>query len=99
MNTKEYKDHILNEYNRLFENPEEKEPNIHIVMWGDEGLEGYKMAHEPKDLDVLFPMEMRCRFNTHRNIGIYAFTADFVIPADDINEELLKNTKKVMRLF
>ena len=96
-----YKEHIKSEYERLFntyESDTSKEPNIHIVMWGDEGLEGYKVVHSVEEMPSLNMWELRARFNSHRNISIYGFRSDTVIKAGKITEELLKS-KNVEKLY
>jgi len=94
----EYKRKIKSEYDRLFGDKKNEPFYIHIVMYGDEGLEGYMVTQNIEELDKVNSMILRARFNSHRNIKVYGFTSSSPIDPDDINMELLSN-KKVKVLF
>jgi hypothetical protein len=100
MKSEEYKQHIIEEYERLMveERQNDSLPYIHLIMYGNEGLEGYLVTKDVDKLSVIHRMELRARFNTHRNIGVYGFLSNFIVKQDDINEELLE-LDKVVRLY
>ena len=95
MDKEDYKQHIIEEYDRLM--AEDNVPYIHLIMYGNEGLEGYLVTKDKEKLSVYHQMELRARLNSHRDIGVYGFTCDFIVAEDDINMELL-NDPKVQRL-
>ena len=96
----DYKQHIIDEYEKLMaeEKSDDKKKYIHLVAYGNEGLEGYFVTKDIKKLGVIHRMELRARFNSHRQIGVYGFMSDFVVDEDMINDDLL-NMDDVVKLY
>lgn len=78
-----------------------KRDYYHFIMFGSEGLEGYCVAEDPDHLGdgMIEGMKLRARFNSHRNINVYAFKADIKISEDLITEKFLSETKGIIKLF
>lgn len=94
MDSEKYKQHIESEYKRLFETKKEEGEKIfyHFVMYGSEGLEGYVVDTDPENItgQMINRMCLRARFNAHRSVGVYAFSANQHIPEKCINKAFLK---------
>lgn len=98
MDNAEYKKRIASEYNRLFVDADpnlDHDPDyLHVFAWGNEGLEGYAVSQDYKDIaEKVNVMELRARFNSHRNIHVYGFLAGAIVAPECIDEELVKNPK------
>lgn len=76
---------------------ENDQPYYHFVMFGNEGLEGYKVVRSESEIsiDTLNNMGLRARMNGHRNISVYAFKANSKIEPEFITKELLKKAEKI----
>ena len=92
--TDKYKQHIEQEYIRLFKDEisEDKRPYYHLIMYGYEGLEGYKVVRSESELplNTLHKMELRARYNSQRNIHLYGFKAKQQVPKEHISAHFLK---------
>ena len=102
MNPKKYKKHIKKEYERLFENKNENEDYLYyyFVMYSDVGVEGWKVVRRPEDIrdSEIQAMMLRARFNSHRHVGVYAFTSDKELNENIITPEFLVN-KNVIKIY
>jgi len=97
MNIEEYK----NEYQRSHACDEDgKIPKryMYVVMYGNKGCDGFLKIKPQEDLNCLMPMELRSRYNSHNDIGVYVFSCEFELTTDDMNYELLQNDK-VIRVY
>ncbi len=76
---------------------ESKRPYYHFVMYGNEGVEGYKVVRSEKDMphSTLTHMELRARMNSHRNIKGYAFKSNTQIEPEAITKTILKKAEKI----
>jgi len=76
---------------------EDKRSFYHFVMFGSEGVEGYKVVRDETEMangDIM-AMKLRARFNSHRNIEVHAFKSDVLIPSECITKKFLKSIKTV----
>ena len=102
MNENEYKEHIKKEYERLFSDEPvdvDKKPFYHFIMYSNEGVEMYRIVRSQDEIDDgwLKNMQLRCRFNAHRDLNIYAFRSPHQIDEKAINKKFL-NRQSVVKI-
>ncbi|MES0340734.1 MAG: hypothetical protein ABUK08_00300 [Candidatus Humimicrobiaceae bacterium] len=92
-----YKEHIKKEYERIFNTEVKEEAFYHFIMIGNEGVEGYQVVNNRKELkgSDIEVMSLRARFNPHRNIECYAFKDCKKHEADDITKKFLLDINAV----
>ncbi len=97
----EHKAYIEKEYKRLFSvSDQDKEPEksfYYLVMIGSEGVEGFLVVEKMEDLNpsVITTMQLRARYNSHRNIECFAFKSSEKFEIDDININVLQDHSAV----
>lgn len=90
--------HIAINVKRIIKMGIEENNFKYVVMYGNEGCEGFLEIKTKKDLNCLPSMEMRARYNSQRNVGVYVFSSECELVPDDISFILLQN-KKVRRVY
>ena len=72
----------------------------HFIMFGSEGCEGYRVVEDPEEISgsAIESMRLRARFNSHRDVKVYAFSLGQKIPMKAITKELLEKDG-ILRLY
>jgi len=83
--TAQYKDYISKEYDRLFSKDQTdavEKPYYYFVMYGSEGIEYFKCIRDQSEIsyDQINSLKLTARFNSHRNLGVYAFKLSKLMP-------------------
>jgi hypothetical protein len=67
-------------------------PYYHFVMFGNEGVEGYKVVRDESEIkpETISKMKLRARINAHRNVSVFAFKSDSKVDMNDITKKMLK---------
>lgn len=101
---KRYRDRIKKQFESTFADEDKliSKPYYHFIMYGNEGLEGYKVVRHACDItsSEFRAMELRCRYNSHRKVALYGFRATRQVDEKEIDKQFLFNFKDyITKLF
>lgn len=97
MSPDEYRDFIKKEHERLFCAPNQKTWFYHLIIIGDQETEGVLCETDFEKLFVnIFPMKLRCRYNSHRGLKLYAFRSEVQIDKETIDQDFLDECQAIL---